>query len=299
MPSAPFAYDAIVLGGGPAGLVGALYLARFRRKVLVLDSGQTRAQRIPRSHNYPGFADGIAGCDLLEALRRQLSGYSVEPHPAEVTSLDALPGGFRAAWAAGEATARCVLVATGASDIAPDMPHLAEALREGAVRYCPVCDGFEAIDKNIGVLIGGEAGVREALYIRHFSDRVMVFKMADDFRLGEEDRRRLAEAGITVAPGVVQSVRAWEGRITVRHGDSEAVLDVVYSALGMRVHSTLAAGLGAKTDEAGYLLTDCHQQTTMPGLFAAGDVASGLNQISVAFGSAAIAASAMHRLLLD
>jgi len=198
-------FDAIVVGGGPAGLLGALYLARFRREVLLLDGLESRAQRIPRSHNYPGFSDGIGGPDLLQSLRKQVAHYPIDARSLRAESISKLPSGFRIHWANGAADARFVLIATGASDIEPDMPHVAEALRDGALRYCPVCDGYEAIDKAIGVLVAGPAGVREA---------------------------------------------------------------------------------------------DAHQQTSVPGLYAAGDVASGLNQISVAFGNAAIAASAMHRAML-
>lgn len=101
-----------------------------------------------------------------------------------------------------------------------------------------------------------------------------------------------------MAPGVVKSIRFWDGRVTVRHGESETICDTVYSALGMHVHSQLATNMGAAADELGYLNVDAHQQTTIQGLYAAGDVASGLNQISVAFGGAAIAASAIHHALL-
>ena len=287
----------MVVGGGPAGLLGALYLARFRRTVLVLDGLQSRAQSIPRSHNYPGYADGIGGPDLLHSLRTQVASYPIDVCPLRADSLSTLPAGFRVGWANGEAQARLVLMATGASDIEPEMPYVAQAVRDGALRYCPVCDGHEVIDKAIGVLVGGAAGVREALYIRHFSEHVTVF-LVPGAGLSHAEQAQLGAASITVASGPVRSVRLWKGRVTVRHGDSETVCDTVYSALGMRIHSGLATDLGAAVDESGYLQTDGHQQTTVAGLYAAGDVASGLNQISVAFGNAAVAAAAMHKALL-
>ncbi len=265
--------------------------------MLVLDSGQSRAQKIPTSHNYPGYADGISGADLLRSLRMQVDHYRVESKPVRTESISKAGEGFRISWAGGEAYARCVLLASGASDVEPTMLHAAEALRDGALRYCPVCDGYEVIDRAIGVLAAGAAGIREALYIRHFSERVTVFQDSE-LSLSEPERGRLAAARIAVAPRVVQSVRLWNGQVTVRHGESETLCDTVYSALGMRVHSGLATDLGAEVDASGYLQTDAHQQTPVPGLFAAGDVASGLNQISVAFGSAAVAASAIHRVLL-
>ena len=291
-------FDAIVVGAGPAGLLAALYLARFRRTVLLLDAGQSRVQRVPRSHNYPGFAEGISGPDLLRSLRDQVGRYRVDTSSARVESIARSPEGFTVGWAKASASARRVLLATGASDVEPDMPYAQEALRDGALRYCPVCDGYEAIDRAIGVLAAGPAGVREAVYVRHFSDRVTVFRASDAVRLTRPELARLAAAGIAVAPGAVDSVRLWNGRVTVRHGALETACDTVYSALGMRVHSGLAVALGAAADAAGYLTVDRHQQTTVAGLYAAGDVASGLNQISVAFGAAAIAASAIHSALL-
>ena len=209
------------------------------------------------------------------------------------------PGAFCVAWPGGETRARNVLMATGASDIEPQMPHVEEALRDGVLRYCPVCDGYEAIDRDIGVLVAGQSGVEEAIYIRHFSDRVTVFPATAETRLSAAQRERLAGASVDVRDGAVSSLRLWDGRITVRHGDSETVCDTVYSALGMNVHSDLAIALGAAVDDCGYLLVDSHQRTSIAGIYAAGDVASGLNQISVAFGGAAIAASAIHRRLLS
>jgi thioredoxin reductase (NADPH) len=290
--------DAVVVGGGPAGLLGALYLARFRRTVLLLDEGQSRVRHVPRSHNYPGFAQGIAGSDLLRSLRDQLSRYRIATSAACVESITKSAPGFRVNWAGGEAWARCVLMATGASDVEPDMPYALEALRNGALRYCPVCDGYEVIDQSIGVLAEGAPGVREAIYVRHFSDQVTLFLARTGEPLSTEDVARLGAASIAVAPGVAKSIRFWDGRVTVRQGDSETICDTVYSALGMRVHSELATNMGAAADESGYLNVDAHQQTSVRGLYAAGDVASGLNQISVAFGGAAIAASAIHNALL-
>lgn len=188
-------------------------------------------------------------------------------------------------------------MATGASDVEPAMPHVAEALREGALRYCPVCDGFEVIDQDVGVIADGPPGVREALYLRDFTDRLTVFVAGGGSRLDAGDRRRLAQAGIACVGEPIRSIRLWNRRITVSHGDGETVCDSVYCALGMRIHSDLAVQLGAHTDESGYLVTDAHQRTSVPGLYAAGDVVSGLNQIAVAAGGAAIAASAIHQAL--
>ncbi|NUZ07320.1 FAD-dependent oxidoreductase [Piscinibacter koreensis] len=289
--------DVVVVGGGPAGLIGATYLARFCRSVRVVDAGRSRAAKIPRSHNYPGFADGIAGADLLASLRAQVERYAIATSVGEVERIEPEGDGFVVTWVDGALRARAVLLATGASDIEPPLPYAAEALRDGALRYCPVCDGFEVVGQAVGVIGDGRPAVNEALYLRDFTDRLTVFMAAGAAGIGDDDRRRLAAAGIGWVAEPVRSLRLWEQRVTVCHGDAETVCDSVYSAFGMRVHADLAVRLGAEVDAAGYLATDRHQQTSVPGLYAAGDVASGLNQISVASGGAAIAAAAIHQAL--
>ncbi len=294
MPS-PLKFDALVIGGGPAGLTGGLYLARFRRSVLVIDDGRSRALRIPRTHNMPGYPEGVVGAELISSIRRQAERYGVAFADGRVEKLEKTEDGFSARWPGGEVRARVVLLATGTSDIEPAVSHLAEAVGSGAVRYCPVCDAFEVIDRNVGVIADGPAGVREALYLRHFTPHLKVFLLSGESCLDEANRERLAEAQIGLVEDPIASVRLSEGAIVVRHGDAETRCDSVYSALGMHIHAELAPD--ADRDDDGYLVTDRRRQTNIEGLYAAGDVLQGLNQITVAMGDAAIAAAAMHLAL--
>jgi thioredoxin reductase (NADPH) len=276
-----------------------VYLARFRRDVLLLDAGHSRAARIPRSHNYPGYPDGVGGGDILASLRAQAAHYPVDTVNLAVDTLAReADGTFHATWEGGSARARLVLLATGARDVEPDMPHLAEALRDGALRYCPVCDGFEVIDQQVGVLGDGPVGLREALYLRHFTPHITLFTLG---RAGWSpdagEQAAIADAGITWVADPVVGMRLWNEKVTVRHGEAETACDAVYAALGMVVASPLATALGAEVDAQGYLVVDRKQRTTVEGLYAAGDVAQGLNQISVACGEAAVAAASMHLLL--
>jgi thioredoxin reductase (NADPH) len=288
-------YDALVIGGGPGGLTGALYLARFRRRVRVVDDGCSRATRIPRSHNMPGYLRGVPGNELVAAIRKQASVYGAELSVGRVEALERVPTGFVAVLADGtRLLARSVLLATGVSDVEPSIPYLVDAVRGGSLRYCPVCDGYEIIDKAIGVLANSEAGIDEALYLRSFTARLHVFRTSNEFRI-EDHARRLAEAGIRWIPEPIDSIHLSGEEICIRHGAAETRCDSVYSSLGIRIHADLS--MGAETDESGYLLTDRHQKTSIDGLYAAGDVAQGVNQISVAAGGAAIAASAMHLVL--
>jgi len=296
-PKSPPALDAAIIGGGPAGLVAAVYLARLRRSVAIVDASESRLATIPRTRNYPGFPDGIAGPALLGALREQADRYPIARHAGYVDALERIEDGFRLSWEGGDLTARLVLLASGTSDVVPAMPHLSQALSRGLLRYCPVCDGYEVVDRKIGVIANGPAGVQEALYLRHFTPDLTLFMTPDAQALAPAEHEQLAQAGIRLADGAVESIREWDGRISVRHGGLDTACESLYSALGLEVHSTLATRVGARTDESGYVLTDRHQETDAHGLYAAGDVVLGLNQITVAAGTAAIASAAMHLAL--
>lgn len=142
--------EALVIGAGPAGLAGALYLARFRRDVVVIDGGDSRASRIPRSHNMAGFPGGIAGDDLLAAMRRQVGELGVEQHTAQVDRLSRHDERFVAHAGDRSWQASVVLLATGALDVEPALARIDQALEKGALRYCPVCDGYEARNQHVG-----------------------------------------------------------------------------------------------------------------------------------------------------
>ena len=296
-PEADARVDVAIVGGGPGGLTAALYLARFRRTVALIDANQSRAAKIARSHNVPGFPEGIAGATLLASLRSQLAPYPVRTVMATVERVEREADGFRVRWGSGDVRARLLLLATGVTDIAPAMPHLLEALRTGALRYCPVCDGYEVIDRAVGVFADGPAGVAEAVYLRHFSADVVLFMEGGARALAPAERERLAGAGIACPEEPVRSIRHWNDRVTVVHGERETRRDALYCALGVDVHAHLARALGATTREGGYVAVDAHHASDVDGLYAIGDVAQGLNQIAVAAGGAAVAASAMHRRL--
>lgn len=297
-PQAGFPLEAVVIGGGPAGLTCALYLARFKRQVLLVEDGSSRAARIPLSRNYPGFPEGVAGADLVAAMRQQAHRFGVRFATGRVEALSGSDGAFHVQWADGQADAAKLVVATGVSDVPPDMPYMVQALQEGALRYCPVCDGYEVMGKAVGLMVDSGSDTSEAMYLRHFTPRLTVFRVSRRVQFTDAQQAQLAHAGVTLVADEVNSIRLWDGRVTVRHGEAETIVDSLYCALGIKVHSELAVLLGAD-HEAGYLLTDRHQQTSVSGLYAAGDVVKGLNQISVGVGQAALAASAIHMALLE
>lgn len=192
--------------------------------------------------------------------------------------------------------ARKVLLATGVCDIEPDLPRLTDAIRRGYIRHCPICDAYEVRDKAIGIIGYGQKGLREALFIRAYSRRLTLLTLGRPVDLAHADRERLNQAGIRLIEETVADIECGAGGLAnVALAGGECLrFDALYSALGAVVRSELARPLGVELDEEGGIVVDKHQQTALPGMYAAGDVVQALNQISVAFGQAAIAATAIH-----
>jgi thioredoxin reductase (NADPH) len=286
-------YDCAVIGGGPAGLTAAIYLARYRRRIVLIDGGDSRAALIPKSHNYPGFRDGVSGPELLGILNDQLETYRVQTVTGQITALERSGRGFVAIFDKHRIETRFVLLATGIVDDSPDLPGLQDAIKDGLLRYCPVCDGFEVTDKRIGVLGAGEDAASKARFLRTYSKDVTLLSLDAQ---PTETINSLRQAGIKTA-GPVRAIERSGAEIRTFIGGEFQTFDVVYPALGCSVRSELATGLGAKANEVGCLEVDGHQQTTVKGLYAAGDVVSDLHQIAVANGHAAIAATHIHKCL--
>lgn len=293
--------DCLIIGAGPAGLTSAVYLLRYRLRIAIVDRGGSRATLIPRSHNYPGFPDGVPGHELLARLREQVHKYGGEVTVGEVLSLKQRnDGDFEAETSVGTLVARKVLLATGIEDEQPSLPNLAELVRKGHIRLCPVCDGFEVIDKDVYVLGPPRKAAEKALFLRSFTSRLTVLPVATGPECDAQDLEKLTAEDIHYEPECVSDVRAdGETLIAVFRSGREIEMDVLYPALGCEVRSQLAAALGAECNELGYVKTDDHLRTRVEGLYAAGDVVNELNQICVATGHAAIAATDIYNKLRE
>ena len=286
--------DALIVGGGPAGLTCAIYLARYRRKVLVVDSGKSRAALIAETHNYPGFADGIAGPRLLEALTVQARTYGVEIIGDRITELQPAEAGFEATCSKGNFAARRAVLASGLIDRDLGNPDLQEAVGRGLVRYCPICDGFEASDLRIGVLGSAPDAAAKALFLRTYSRHITLLTL-DGKDCSEPLSRELSEAGIRFPKACVLAFRRQDQQMIASLSDGTLeTFDVIYPVLGCEVRSELAKKLGARHNDIGCLEVDAHQRTNVRGLYAVGDAVSDLHQIAVATGHAAVAATDIH-----
>ena len=290
--------EVLVIGAGPAGLTAATYLARFRRRVLVADGGAPRACWIPLSHNMPGFPSGITGDAILKRMTAQAEEYGAVIEPGRVETLARSSDGFTARLNGREVTVRAVLLATGVVDHHPDLPGVERAIERALVRICPICDGYEAIDKAVAVIGDDDKGAREAAFLRTYSDRVTLIHVGPAEALTSE--AELKRMGVELVRAPIDNVELEGDRVTaLSWGGSLRVFDLVYSALGTSPNADLAAGLNARIGEDGRLFVDAHQATSIPGLYAAGDVVRGLNQIAVAGAEAAVAATAIHNALRE
>jgi thioredoxin reductase (NADPH) len=290
--------DCLIIGGGPAGLTAAIYLARFHLDILVVDGGKSRASWIPCTRNHAGYPEGIAGTELLQRMREQACKYGAKVETEYVTKLerDGKTGTFTATWGSGEAIARSVLLATGVANRRPPMDEELhdDALSRGLIRYCPICDGYEVTDKKVGVIGSDSHGVAEAVFIRSYTADVTLIAPDEALRLKPEDNAKLKEAGIDCVDGPAQAVAITGDCIVVDTAEGHYSFDSVYPALGSDTHTQLGEMVGAKLADDGCFLCDSHQRTSVPGLYAAGDVVHGLDQISHAMGEGGVAATTIR-----
>ena len=192
-----------------------------------------------------------------------------------------------------------VLLATGGLDVEPELPGVRDAVRRGLVRFCPICDAYEVIGQRVALIGYGRCKVREALLLRAYTDDLTLLTLGRPLHLAPDDEQALHDANVRILDEPVARLEVEGDRLATwhMHGGAKHRFDTLYTALGTRIRSDLARSLGAAVDEDGALLVDAHQQTTVPGLFAAGDVVQGLSQVSVAAGQAAVAATAINRSL--
>jgi thioredoxin reductase (NADPH) len=287
--------DVIVVGGGPAGLTAASYLRRYHRSCLVVDAGDSRARWIRESNNCPGFPQGVSGEALLRRMRDQAAAVDVPIEEATVDVIRRSGEGFEVGAGARRWRSRKVILATGVSDRLPGDAWVESAVACGALRLCSICDAYEASDLSIGVHGPSDTIGAHALFLRAYSGSVHV--LPTDEGDGGASGRESRAAGVAWLPG--GGHLAFDGRrcTYAPPGQPAVAFDTVYAYLGADTSAGIAAAAGVQLTEEGEIIVDADQQTRLPGLYAIGDIVSGLNQISVAVGHAAIAATHAHNAL--
>jgi thioredoxin reductase (NADPH) len=231
-------------------------------------------------------------------MRDQACKYGAKVETEFVTKLerDLQTGLFTATWGSGQAIARTVLLATGLTNRRPPMDEELhdEALARGLVRYCPICDGYEVTDKRVGVIGSDRHGVAEALFLRSYTNDLTLVAPDEALNLKPVERETLGAAGIEAVDGPAQAVAISNDFIIVETAEGTYTFDSVYPALGSDVHCQLAQQTGAALGEDGCIVVDRQMRTTVSGLYAAGDVVIGLDQISHAMGQGGVAATTIR-----
>ena len=276
MDGADYDFDCVVVGGGVAGLGAALVLGRARRRTLVLDVGRQSNRAAAHVGGLLGH-DGTPPGELYALARAQVAAYdAVALRDDEVVDARAEGDGFAVVLGGGEVTARVLVLATGMDYEVPDVPGFAE-LWGGAVFHCPFCHGWEVRDRPVVVYGAGEVAERQATLLAAWTDDVTVVDPGD-------------VAGVRVEDGVLRAV--------VRRDGSEVPCDAVLVHAPLRRRDELAERLGVALTDAGFVEVDGLGRTSVPGVYAAGDLAVAPQQVAIAVGSGHMAGIAVVRELL-
>ena len=302
-------YDVVVIGGGPAGLTAALYLARARYRVVVVEQERFGGQIAITSEvvNYPGV-ERTSGAELTETMRRQAEGFGAEFLLAEVTGLELESDVKTVRTSRGALSCFGVLLATGAH---PRMVGFRgeEQFRGRGVAYCATCDGEFFTGKDVFVVGGGFAAAEESVFLTKYARHVTILIRGDDFTCAQAtaDATRNHEKITILTNTVVEEVSGDTALRSIRmrntktgeeteHQAADGETFGVFVFAGYEPATELVRGL-AELDGQGYILTDRSQKTTADGLYAAGDVCvKPLRQVVTAVGDGALAATELERL---
>jgi thioredoxin reductase (NADPH) len=292
--------DCLIIGAGPAGLTAATYLTRFHRRVALVSAGPSRAHYIPVSHNCPGFPFGVSGTQLLARMTEQGNHYGVSVVDARIQRVQQRENGFVAYSDNQSWSAQTVLLATGIVDRLPPIADVEKGIANAVIRICAVCDGYEASDHRIAVYGPASSVIQHASFLRTYSRHVTaILSEPGQLTPAHLDLASLLSIPVLPSPTTVELVGTSDNMTVckVTWQDHTETFDSFYPVLGEEAKAGLATALGARVDDDGELVVSDHLETSVDGLYAVGDVVSALNQISVAVGHAAIAATAIHHRL--
>lgn len=295
-------YDYIIIGGGVAGLASAQYAARGGLKTVVIQGSSFGGQvmQIADLENYPGVYPNVSGADFIEKMQEQTMAFGAKMEYGPVTSIDKVENTFTVKTKSKAFKAPAVLIATGAVHRNLGVPGEKELTGRG-VSYCATCDGPFFKNKRIVVVGGGDSACSEAIYLSSLSDDVKIIHRRDSFRAQQAVIDKMLKSGVQpVYDSVVKSVNGSNKveSVTVENVKTgkteELACDAVFVFVGMLPQNELVDML--KKDEQGYIITGEDMETSVPGLFAAGDVrAKSFRQIVTAVADGAIAANSAKK----
>lgn len=289
--------DALIVGGGPAGLSAAIYLARYDRTVAVFDAGGGRASHHQVNHNYLGFPGGVPATRLQELGRAQLAEYpQVRFEGHEVLDCRREGDEFVAGGGFGSCRAKVVILATGVLDHYPDFRGWEDYVGK-SMFWCITCDGYASKGKNVLVTGNTDDSACEALQLSRFTNRLTVLTNNPSNEISQKFQDRLAAFDIPVIHDIIEAAEGVDGRFKAvqTQGGLDIELDALFCTRQATPNVDLARTLGAVVADNGYIETDIEQKTNVPGLYAAGDVTRiHGHQITTAVHEGATAASAAN-----
>lgn len=302
-------YDTVVVGAGPAGLTAAMYCARAGLNCVVIEMLSPGGQMAQTEHleNYPGFFHSTSGYELSEIMSEQATNFGAELVYDQVSSVDfqACPKVLK--MSDGELLAKTVIVATGARPAKLDVPGEAEYMGAG-VSYCATCDGNFFKGKDVCVIGGGDTAVADAIYLSRICRKVYIFVRRDVLRATAIYNTKLKELGNVeiVWNTVVDSIDGEDGAVTgvttrnVNSGEMKKVpLSACFVAIGTVPNVEFLDG-SLEQDSAGHIMTDDICETSVPGVYAIGDVRKKrLYQVTTAVADGAVAAEAAAEYLIQ
>ena len=283
-------FDAVVCGGGPAGLTSALWLGRYRRKTLVFDSGRRRNLASTHTHGY-FTRDGASPQELLDAAESELEGYdTVELIKQPVDGIERDGDMFLVRCGNRDVKACRILLATGVRDEFPQLPGF-EDLYGKSIFHCSCCDGYESSGRSVAAIGWDEHVAGFALDLLDWGATVHLLTNGDEFRGDENIRRVLNRHGIELIEDPVVECIAREGALQGMRLASGDVVECTraFFSLGHKPQRDLARDLGCDLDDAGYVITDEHGLSSVDGVYAAGDITPGEQLIQTAAAEGAVA----------
>ena len=292
--------EAIIIGGGLAGLSAAIYLGRSRRDTLLVHSGHSMAKWEADVQNYLGFPEGIGGSDLLEKGLAQVARYKVEIAEDEIESLSRRDETFLLRGGNRIYRGRRVLIATGLTHLPPDIPGVRECLGQ-SLFFCKDCDAYRVQGKRIAIIGHNNEAADYALAMLLFSDSVMICSNGQTPTWDAEHAGWLGEYRIPMRSERIGKVDHHEGRLKTLTFDQHDQIEVeaVFTTRGDLYHSGLAESAGAELDRHGQVIVDHCLRTSVPGLYAAGCITPANCQMIIAAGQGAVAAQAINRDLFE
>lgn len=298
--------DVIIIGAGPAGLTAAIYAGRAGRSALVLESAMVGGQAglTNEIENYPGFPDGILGVDVGMQMEKQAKKFGAEVRSTQVLSIAERGANKVVVTPDGELECRAVIVATGAKPRLMSVPGEQELTGMG-VSYCATCDGFFYRGKDVAVVGGGDTALSDAMYLANLANKVYLVHRRDELRGVKHLQQKVQELSnvemvlshIPVSVNGTESVESLTVQDVSTKQNRDLAVAGIFVAVGTIPNTALFEGT-LDLDKNGYIITDTRMNTSLPGVFAAGDVRNTpLRQVVTACADGAIAASSAERSL--